>query len=121
MELLEPTARHLGELWQEDTIDFVDVTLGVSKLQRLVHVFAGLDHVAPYDDKRKVLLASAPGDQHSLGNSMVQKFFRAAAGMSGPAPRRGSRRLPTLPHLNPSPLSASRWTPTSISIIWRWQ
>ncbi|WP_373502319.1 B12-binding domain-containing protein [Aestuariivirga sp.] len=78
MELLEPTARHLGALWEDDKIDFVDVTLGVSKLQRLVHVFSGLDHVSPYDDKRKVLLAAAPGDQHSLGNTMLQKFLRAS-------------------------------------------
>ena len=33
-------------------IDFVDVTLGVARLQRLVHVFEGLDQVPDYDDKR---------------------------------------------------------------------
>lgn len=77
-ELLEPTARHLGELWNEDRIDFVDVTLGVARLQRLVHVFEGLDQVPDYDEKRRVLLACAPGEQHSLGSSIVQKFLRAA-------------------------------------------
>ena len=78
LELLEPTARHLGELWNQDTIDFVDVTLGVARLQRLVHVFEGLDAVPDYDEKRKVLLATAPGEQHSLGSTIVQKFLRAA-------------------------------------------
>lgn len=77
-ELLEPTARHLGDLWNDDHIDFVDVTLGVSRLQRLVHVFEGLDQVPQYDAKRKVLLACAPGEQHSLGSTIVQKFLRAA-------------------------------------------
>lgn len=77
-ELLEPTARHLGELWNQDRIDFVDVTLGVSRLQRLVHVFEGLDQVPDYDEKRKVLLACAPGEQHSFGSVIVQKFLRAA-------------------------------------------
>lgn len=77
-ELLEPTARHLGELWNEDRIDFVDVTLGVARLQRLVHVFEGLDQIPDYDEKRRVLLACAPGEQHSLGSSIVQKFLRAA-------------------------------------------
>ena len=76
-ELLEPTARHIGELWNQDKIDFVDVTLGVARLQRLVHVFEGLDAVPNYDEKRKVLLATAPGDQHSLGSTIVQKFLRA--------------------------------------------
>ena len=78
MELLEPTARHLGELWNQDRIDFVDVTLGVARLQRLVHVFEGLDEIPDYDEKRKVLLATAPGEQHSLGSTIVQKFLRAA-------------------------------------------
>jgi len=77
-ELLEPAARHLGELWNEDRIDFIDVTLGVARLQRLVHVFEGLDQLPPYDEKRRVLLATAPGEQHSLGTSIVQKFLRAA-------------------------------------------
>lgn len=77
-ELLEPTARRLGDLWNEDQVDFVDVTLGVSRLQRLVHVFEGLDQIPDYDDKRRVLLAAAPGEQHSLGSTIVQKFLRAA-------------------------------------------
>lgn len=77
-ELLEPTARRLGDLWTEDKIDFVDVTLGVARLQRLVHVFEGLDQVPDYDEKRTVLLACAPGEQHSFGSSIVQKFLRAA-------------------------------------------
>lgn len=76
-ELLEPTARHLGELWNDDRIDFLDVTLGVARLQRLVFVFEGLDQVPGHDEKRKVLLATAPGEQHSLGSSIVQKFLRA--------------------------------------------
>ena len=77
-ELLEPTARRLGELWEEDRIDFVDVTLGMARLQRLVHAFEGLGGIAAYDEKRRVLLACAPGEQHSFGSSIVQKFLRAA-------------------------------------------
>ena len=76
-ELLEPAARLLGELWQEDKADFIDVTIGVSRLQRLVHVFEGLGQIPDYDDKRRVLLAPAPGEQHSLGSTIVQKFLRA--------------------------------------------
>ena len=54
------------------------MTLGVARLQRLVHVFEGLDQIPDYDEKRKVLLATAPGEQHSLGSTIVQKFLRAA-------------------------------------------
>lgn len=77
-DLLEPTARHLGELWNDDKIDFVDVTLGVSRLQRIVLLFEGLEPVEALDAKRKVLLAVAPGEQHSYGSAIVQKFLRAA-------------------------------------------
>ncbi len=76
-ELLEPAARLLGDLWNEDKADFIDVTIGVSRLQRLVHVFEGLGQVPDYDEKRRVLLAAAPGEQHSLGSTIVQKFLRA--------------------------------------------
>lgn len=76
-ELLEPTARLLGELWNEDKVDFVDVTIGVSRLQRMVHVFEGLGQIPDYDEKRRLLLAAAPGEQHSLGSTIVQKFLRA--------------------------------------------
>lgn len=75
-ELLGPTAAYLGELWDEDRIDFVDVTLGVARLQRLVVAFGGLDSIPGYDDRRKILLVGAPGEQHSLGNNIIQRFFR---------------------------------------------
>ncbi len=78
MELLEPTARQLGQLWADDRLDFVDVTLGVARLQMMVHVFEGLDQAAPYDEKRRILIAAVPGDQHTFGTHMVQKFLRAA-------------------------------------------
>ncbi|MCA3560173.1 MAG: cobalamin B12-binding domain-containing protein [Aestuariivirga sp.] len=76
-ELLEPAARLLGELWTDDKADFLDVTIGMSRLQRLVHVFEGLGQFPDYDEKRRVLLAAAPGEQHSLGSTIVQKFLRA--------------------------------------------
>ena len=76
--LLGPTAAHLGELWDEDRIDFVDVTLGVARLQRLVMSFEGLSEIPDQDEKRKILLVGAPGEQHSLGNSIIQRFFRSS-------------------------------------------
>lgn len=78
LELLEPTARHLGELWNVDQINFFDVTVGVSRLQRIVHHFSDLDRVEPYDDKRRALIMVAPGEDHNFGNQIVQKFMRAA-------------------------------------------
>ena len=89
VELLEPTARYLGELWSEDKIDLLDVTIGVTRLQNLVHIFAGLDEVAALDDKRRVLIAPAPGEQHSFGIAMVQRFFHASSWQVCDAPVAG--------------------------------
>ena len=77
-ELLGPTASYLGELWNDDKIDFVDVTLGVTRLQRLVVAFEGLDKVFESEERRKVLIVGAPGEQHNLGHTIVQRFFRAS-------------------------------------------
>jgi methanogenic corrinoid protein MtbC1 len=78
LELLEPTARHLGELWIVDEVDFFAVTLGVGRLQRIVHHFADLDQVEPYDEKRRALMLVPPGEDHTFGSQLVQRFLRAA-------------------------------------------
>ena len=56
----------------------MDVTLGVARLQRLVMSFEGLSEIPDQDEKRKILLVGAPGEQHSLGNSIIQRFFRSS-------------------------------------------
>jgi len=77
LELLEPTARRLGELWDQDLLDFLDVTIGVGRLQRLVHYFARLDTIPPYDEMRRALIIPTPGEMHSLGITIVRKFLTA--------------------------------------------
>jgi len=78
VELLEPTARHLGEMWDRDECDFIDVTLGVARLQKLLAIFNNTHHVPALDKRRKVLMAITPGDQHSFGVTMVERFLLAA-------------------------------------------
>jgi methanogenic corrinoid protein MtbC1 len=78
LELLEPTARHLGELWVVDKLDFFAVTLGVGRLKRIVHHFADLDKLKTYDQKRRALVLVPPGEDHTFGAQIVQRFLRAA-------------------------------------------
>jgi methanogenic corrinoid protein MtbC1 len=78
VELLEPTARFLGEMWDRDECDFVDVTLGVARLQKLLAVFNSTHTVSSLDSRRHVLMAMTPGDQHYFGVTMVEKFLVAA-------------------------------------------
>jgi MerR family transcriptional regulator, light-induced transcriptional regulator len=89
--LLEPTARCLGEMWERDACDFIDVTLGVGRLQKLLAIFNRTHDVPQLHTRRRVLMATTPGDQHSFGAMMVERFLLAAgwqvqAVFSGTAP-----------------------------------
>jgi MerR family transcriptional regulator, light-induced transcriptional regulator len=78
VDVLSTTARHLGELWDEDRITFVDVSLGLSRLQQLLRVYgpAFEAEFAPKAEGHRILLAAMPGEQHTFGMSVVEEFFR---------------------------------------------
>jgi methylmalonyl-CoA mutase cobalamin-binding domain/chain len=78
LELLEPTARRLGAMWDNDECDFIDVTLGVARLQKLLAIFNETHKVPALATRRRVLMAMTPGDQHSFGVTMVEQFLSAA-------------------------------------------
>ena len=78
VDLLAPTARLLGELWEDDRCDFVDVTMGLWRLQEVVHEIAGrfpADRVQAVGGHR-ALFASMPGDQHNFGTVVIDELFR---------------------------------------------
>lgn len=80
LELLAPTARHLGLMWEADTADFAHVTLGVSRLQRIMRSLGEsfCDTAYPAVSGESALLTTLPGEQHSFGLSMAAEFFRRA-------------------------------------------
>jgi len=86
LELLAPAARSLGEMWEADACDFVEVTLALGRLHQLLRLLSlafrdqELDETAIPDRKglRKVLLTAAPGEQHSFGLAIVAEFFERA-------------------------------------------
>jgi methanogenic corrinoid protein MtbC1 len=78
LELLEPTARYLGYMWEQDECDFIDVTLGVGRLQQLLAFYSDSHFVPALDQRRRVLIAMTPGNQHSFGAAMVERFLLAA-------------------------------------------
>ena len=80
IDLLAPTARLLGTLWEEDRCSFSDVTVGLGRLQRVLRdlgpaLGVGVPHPA---GGRRVLLVPSPGEQHTFGLVMVGEFFRRA-------------------------------------------
>lgn len=88
LHLLAPAARRLGSWWDEDACDFVDVTMGLWRLQEIVHALAALiPGVAVSDsDDHRALFAPAPGEQHGLGAIIVEEFFRRAGWQTWSAP-----------------------------------
>lgn len=78
LELLAPSAALLGRMWDEDLCDFIEVTTGVARLQRLVARFRVAEGTASSDDRRRLLLLGAPGEQHTLGVRVVEHFLRRA-------------------------------------------
>lgn len=77
LDLLAPTAWRLGDLWDSDECDFVEVTLAMGRMQGLLRE---LSQVFLADSSRaetvgSVLLTCVPGEQHTLGVIMVGEFL----------------------------------------------
>lgn len=80
IELLAPAARRIGEYWDDDTAEFVDVTMALWRLQELLHEVAWrTPNFARYaSGDRFALFAPFPGDQHSFGTAMIAECFARA-------------------------------------------
>ncbi len=80
LDLLAPTARYLGHLWNEDLCTFTDVTVGLGRLQRVLRELSPAfgASVGHPESGRNALLLPTPGEQHTFGLVMVGEFFRRA-------------------------------------------
>jgi methanogenic corrinoid protein MtbC1 len=81
MDVMAPAARILGERWEDDSADFIEVTLGLWRLQELVHELASrrCGPESPFVlHERRILCAVAPDDDHSFGSLMLEDLFRRA-------------------------------------------
>ena len=78
LDLVAPAARQLGVWWEEDACDFVDVTMGLWRLQEVVHeISARIPGAAEGKwGERRAFFAAPPGSQHGFGALMVEEFFR---------------------------------------------
>ena len=81
VHLLAPTARRLGTWWEEDRCDFVEVTMGLWRLQEVVReIVMRATPAWPGGGvgSRRALFSAAPGEQHDFGPIMVSETFRLA-------------------------------------------
>jgi methanogenic corrinoid protein MtbC1 len=100
IDLLAPTARHLGTLWESDATDFANVTLGVGRLQLIMRQLgeAFFEQGSRSDGGESALLTTIPGEQHSFGLSMVAEFFRRAGWNLCTGPFSSHQELTSLVH-----------------------
>ena len=77
VDVLAPTARRLGTMWEDDYCDFVDVTMGLWRLQEVVRELSSRSPIlrAAAFNARTALFAPMPGD-HSFGTIIVEEVFR---------------------------------------------
>ena len=79
LDLLAPSARRLGEMWEEDECSFTDVTIGVCRMHQVLLEFSrcfdatGLESSA---SGHNALIVPVPGEQHTFGLFMVMEFMR---------------------------------------------
>jgi MerR family transcriptional regulator, light-induced transcriptional regulator len=78
LHLVAPAARLLGEEWLADQTSWGEVTIGLGTLQQVVHVF-GPRFSPEAPDRGLVVLAAAPGEQHTLGLYVLAEFLRRAS------------------------------------------
>ncbi|MFM7376659.1 MAG: B12-binding domain-containing protein [Erythrobacter sp.] len=77
LDLLAPAARKLGEMWERDECDFLDVTMGLWRLQEVMREVAARSPVdfaepaLPYS----ALFSPMPGDHHNFGTLMIEEVF----------------------------------------------
>jgi methanogenic corrinoid protein MtbC1 len=95
LDVLAPAARHLGDMWDRDECDFVDVTMALWRLQEIVHELAARMPGAAerHGGERRALFAPMPGEQHGFGSLMVEEFFRRAGWTTASEPGASEQEL----------------------------
>jgi methanogenic corrinoid protein MtbC1 len=81
IEILAPAARRLGDRWQDDSADFIAVTMGLWRLQESLQGLGNGRRPLAYGRAagrpgRRVLFVVAPGDTHSFGSVLLEELFR---------------------------------------------
>ena len=77
--LFEPAARVLGDLWCKDDCSEFDVTLGLCRLQRAVHLLSSpCVQTRPHLPCPAVLVAPEPGEGHSFVAALDAAVLRQA-------------------------------------------
>jgi len=77
LDLMAPAARHMNALWAADTCSFVDVTLGLTRIQQILRQCRQLADPVMDDSQFKgnVVLVPVPGEQHTFGLRIIEELL----------------------------------------------
>jgi methanogenic corrinoid protein MtbC1 len=77
LDLIPTIARRLGKQWEDDTLSFAEVSIGVNKLERVIHKLDYLFQVTQLEKRgdRSILISNFPESQHSLGTLILSNYF----------------------------------------------
>lgn len=75
--LLVPAALRLGEMWEKDARDFLDVARGMDHIHQIIlaHSAAFCTDGRVSDRQRRILLVALPQERHRLGLCLVRADF----------------------------------------------
>jgi methanogenic corrinoid protein MtbC1 len=73
-----PVARLLGEFWDQDRCDFLDVAFGIGRLREFVAELSGRIEHATGARAPRALLLSTPGDNHVFALDVLAGFLGEA-------------------------------------------
>lgn len=76
LQILAPAARRLGERWERDEVSFTEVTLGISRIYRLIRAMDEPALQPGRVDQPHAFFVSVPGEDHTLGLRMAADLFR---------------------------------------------
>lgn len=85
VDLLAPAARQLGEMWSRDECDFIDVTMGLWRLQEVMREISSRSPsliATRAAQSRSALFSPMPGDIHNFGTQMIEEVFARAGWQS---------------------------------------
>lgn len=77
LDLIPSIARQLGKQWEDDSLSFADVSIGVNKLERVIHKLDYLFQANQLErqQNKAIFISGFPGSQHSLGTLIFANFL----------------------------------------------
>ncbi len=77
LDLIPGIARKLGKQWEDDSLSFADVSIGVNRLERVIHKLDYLFQANQLDrqQNKAIFITGFPGSQHSLGTLIFANFL----------------------------------------------